>query len=246
MAMIGKSDSIELKLTIADADRHAVVTAADIDPLDAQIRQVVFFDTPDLALSKAGVVVRARRARGKGEDSTIKLRPVDPDQLTRRLRSTPGFKVEVDAMPTSYVCSASLTARRSPGDVRSVMRGKRPIRKLFSKAQRAFYEAHAPAGIGLDDLSMLGPIFVLKLKAVPDGYTRATAAELWLFPDASMTLELSSRTLPSEVFQVAEEARAYLVGRGIDATGDQDTKTKRALRIYSKRLLDERRLAAQA
>ena len=50
------------------------------------------------------------------------------------------------------------------------MRGERPIRKLFSKAQRAFYEAHAPAGIALDDLSILGPIFVLKIKWTPERF----------------------------------------------------------------------------
>jgi hypothetical protein len=243
MATIGRSDSIELKLTVADAERHSVIVAADVDPLDAQIRQVVFFDTPDLRLSKAGVVARARRGRGKTEDSTIKLRPVAPQHLTPALRSTAGFRVEVDAMPGSYACSASLSATLKPGDVTAVMRGKRPIRKLFSKAQRAFYAAHAPAGVALDDLSILGPIFVLKLKGVPNGFERATAAEVWLFPDATMTLELSSRTVPSEVFQVAAEALAFLAKRGISSTGDQETKTKRALRVYSKRLLDEQRLA---
>ncbi len=46
-----------------------------MDPLEAEIRQVVFFDTPDLALSEAGVVVRARRMQGGGGDTVIKLRP---------------------------------------------------------------------------------------------------------------------------------------------------------------------------
>ena len=73
------------------------------------------------------------------------------------MRSQPGFVVEVDAMPGAYVCSASLTAALKPGDTREVIKGERPIRKLFSKAQRAFYEAHAPAGLALDDLSILGP-----------------------------------------------------------------------------------------
>ena len=49
-----------------------------MDPLEAQIRQVFFFDTPDLALDKQGVVVRARRIQGKGDDSAVKLRPVVP------------------------------------------------------------------------------------------------------------------------------------------------------------------------
>ena len=44
------------------------------------------------------------------------------------------------------------------------MDGNRAIRKLFTKEQRAFYREHAPEGLELDDLSMLGPINVLKLK----------------------------------------------------------------------------------
>jgi hypothetical protein len=36
-----------------------------VDPLDGQIRQVFFFDTPDLALYEKGVVVRARRVHGR-------------------------------------------------------------------------------------------------------------------------------------------------------------------------------------
>ena len=43
-----------------------------MDPLQAHIRQVVFFDTPELTLSKAGVVVRARRIQGGEGDTVIK------------------------------------------------------------------------------------------------------------------------------------------------------------------------------
>ena len=55
------ADSVELKLTVPDAERRATITALGMDPLGAQIRMVSFFDTPDLTLNKAGVVVRARR-----------------------------------------------------------------------------------------------------------------------------------------------------------------------------------------
>jgi hypothetical protein len=41
------------------------------------------------------------------------------------------------------------------------------IRKLFSKEQRAFFTADAPEGLGLDDLTMLGPINLMKLKSLP-------------------------------------------------------------------------------
>jgi hypothetical protein len=36
-----------------------------------------------------------------------------------------------------------------------------PLRKLFSKEQRSFFADHAPEGVELDDLRILGPVFVL-------------------------------------------------------------------------------------
>ena len=89
-----------------------------------------------------------------------------------------------------YVCSASMSAALGKDDVRPVAARTRPIRKLFSKQQRAFYDAHAPAGIALDDLSILGPIFVLKTKFTPERFGRPMVAEFWLYPDATAMLEL--------------------------------------------------------
>jgi hypothetical protein len=123
--------------------------------------------------------------------------------------------------------------------VRETVAGKRPLRKLFSKEQRALYAAHAPEGLELDDLSTLGPVFVLKLKWVPEGYDRKLVAELWLYPDNSMIIELSTKCAPSEAFQVAAETRAFLTQRDVDLTGEQETKTKKALEFFSERLQAE-------
>ena len=81
LGLMKGADSVELKLTVPETDHRSAVAALDIDPLDAQVRQVVFFDTPDLRLYEKGVVVRARRIQGKGDDSVVKLRPVVPDSL---------------------------------------------------------------------------------------------------------------------------------------------------------------------
>jgi hypothetical protein len=77
---------------------------------------------------------------------------------------------------------------------------------------------------------------VLKLKFAPEGYDRKLVGEVWLYPDNSMLLELSTKCMPSEAFQVATETRAYLVERGVDLSGEQATKTKKALEYFSKRL----------
>jgi hypothetical protein len=230
------ADSVELKLTVPEHEQRATVAALGLDPLEGQIRQVFFFDTPDLTLDKHGVVVRARRVQKKGDDSVVKLRPVVPSELPGHLRQSPSFGVEVDAMPGGFVCSGSLKQALDPNAVKAVMSGKKATRKLFSKEQRAFFTEHAPDGVELDDLSLLGPIFVLKLKFSPEGFARKMVAELWLYPDGSRILELSTKCPPGEAFQVAAEARAYLTDRGVSLAGQQQTKTRTALRFFSKGL----------
>ena len=237
LALARDSDSVELKLTVPENQQRSTIQGLGMDPLDAQIRLVHFFDTPDLALNKAGVVVRARRVQGREDDTVIKLRPVVPADLPEDLRRSAGMFVEVDAMPGGFVCSASMKGRLGGAtDVKSVAAGKRACRKLFSKEQRAFYAAHAPEGIGLDDLSLLGPIFVLKLNFRPEGLGRKMVAEMWLYPDGERILELSTKCPPGEMFQVAAEARAFLEQRGVDLGGEQQTKTATALNYFASAL----------
>jgi hypothetical protein len=234
LALTKHADSVELKLTVPDSERRSTVTALGMDPLDAQLRQIYFFDTPDLALNKHGVVVRARRVQQRGDDTVVKLRPIVPGELPASLRRSKNLVVEVDAMPGGYVCSASLKGTLGATEVKDAVAGRRAIRKLYSKEQRAFYTAHAPDGIGLDDLSVLGPITVLKLKFAPEGYGRRLVAELWFYPDGSRILELSTKCVPTQAFQVAAETRSFLSSQGVDLFGKQQTKTKTALEYFSR------------
>jgi hypothetical protein len=142
-------------------------------------------------------------------------------------------------LPGGHVCSGSMKHALKKADVREVVAGKRPLRKLFSKEQRLLYEAYAPEGIALDDLSILGPIFVLKLRFSPEGYDRKLVAELWLYPDNSMLLELSTKCTPDEAFQVGAETKGFLLEHGIEVGSEQETKTKKALEYFSQRLQEE-------
>lgn len=236
LPLLDEVASVELKLTVPEAEQRATATALGLDPLDAQIRQVYFFDTPDLVLDGHGLVVRARRVQGKGGDSVVKLRPVVPSELPRRLRRSPDFTVEVDAMPGGFVCSGTMKRALGPDAVKPVVSGKRPVSKLFSKEQRTFFTEHAPKEVGLDDLAVLGPIFVLKVRSMPKQLGRRLVAELWLYPDNRWILELSTKCAPDEAFDVAAKARAYLTERGVELGGEQQTKTRTALEFFSRRL----------
>jgi hypothetical protein len=181
--LLRDADSVELKLTVPESGQYAAAGALRLDPLDAQIRQVYFFDTPDLALNHRGVVLRARRVQRRGGDSVVKLRPVIPKEI--------------------------------------------------SKTLRAFLAEHAPRGPALDELSVLGPILVLKLKFEPEGFERRLVAELWMYPDGSRVLELSTKCEPTQAVQTAAETRAFLSQRGVELTGQQQAKTTKALEFFA-------------
>jgi hypothetical protein len=247
LALVKEADDVELKLTIPDTARRSAVVALQLDPLEAQIRQVYFFDTPDLALDRTGVVVRARRTQGRADDSVVKLRPVVPAELPAEVRQAPDFMVEVDAMPGGFVCSGSYKASLPDSPVLGAVTGtKKRIRKMFTKEQRAFFAAHAPEGIQMDDLSVLGPVHVFKLKFSPSDYKRKLVAEMWFYPDGSRVIELSTKCSTAEPFEVAVEAKAYLASKGIDLTAPQQTKTRTALEFFSQELQQAQRQSEAA
>ena len=60
---------------------------------------------------------------------------------------------------------------------------------------------------------------------------------MWLYPDGSRILELSTRRSTTEPFDVAAEAGTYLAGKGVEVrAADQQTKTRTALEFFSREL----------
>jgi hypothetical protein len=233
LSLLPGADTVELKVTVPAVRRRSVIERLGIDPMRAELRQISYFDTPDLRLNQQGLVVRARRVQRKAGDSVVKLRPVIPSELTDGVRRQSGFGVEVDAMPGGFVCSARLKAKADDGVLHKVFRGRKPVRQLFTKQQRVLFDDHAPDGVTLDDLEILGPLNILKLKFDPKGYSRPLVAELWFYPDGSQILELSAKCLPEEAFAAAAETKAFLASRGVDLSVPQQTKTRTALDLLT-------------
>lgn len=210
-----------------------------LDPVETEPRQVYFFDTPDLSLNNAGVVVRARRSQGGAADTVVKLRPVIPSELPDNVRRSGACKIELDVLPGGFVCSASLRGNATGDQVKDAVDGKLSLTALFTNEQRAFFRKHAPKGVALNGLTTLGPTFVLRSKFYVKRLDRKVVAEMWLYPDGSRILELSTKCPPAEAFQAAAEARAFLAGAGVDLAGEQQTKTRTALEFFARELAGE-------
>jgi len=79
---------------------------------------------------------------------------------------------------------------------------------------------------------------VLKLKFTPEGYSGRLVAELWVYPDFSRILELSTKCAPGDGMRTAVETKRFLAKHGVDLSGEQQTKTRAALEFFSARLDD--------
>ena len=122
-------------------------SALGMDPMDAFLRQVFFFDTPALDLDSAGVVIRARRTQGKPDDSVVKLRPVVPSELPAEVREHKSFGVEVDALPGGYVCSGSFKGELGAGVVKPMRhRGREAARSCSTSTSGRSTPSTRPRG----------------------------------------------------------------------------------------------------
>jgi hypothetical protein len=234
LELLKGSMTFEAKVVVPDCSHRAAIKGLGFDPIDVMPRQVYFFDTPELALNKAGIVVRARRFSGGKGDTVVKLRPVDPDMVDPELRHSKSFKIELDVMPGGYICSASFKGVSTSAEVLEAVEGRKPIASIFSKGQRAFFRVYAPADFDVDKMVPMGPVFILRHKYDHKDFGRPITVELWLYPDGSRIFEVSTKGLASEAFQVGAEFRAFVAKCGIPLKESAVTKTGGAIKFFGK------------
>ncbi|OAA25864.1 CYTH domain-containing protein [Frankia sp. EI5c] len=233
LALAGEADRVELKLVVPTDAHESTCVALGVDFARARRQRVLYLDTPDRALHRNGAVARLRSIAGGSDDAVVKLRPLVPTDVPRRLRRSKDFVIEVDGMPGYYVCSGALRARLGTDDVARVMTRSRPPHRLFTRPQLRLLAARLPAGFAVEDLMMFGPVDARRAKIRPEGLGRRLFVERWTYPDGSRLLELSTRCAPAEALPVAARAADVLRRHGVDLTGPQQTKTRLTLDFFS-------------
>jgi hypothetical protein len=229
------SDSVEIKATIPP---HQVAHAMERFGLHAENdeeRFVYFFDTPTLDLLKMGIVARARRRVGGKHDSTIKFRPVEPDQVPERWRIFAGFKIEADASDRNVVRSASLTMPVSKGLIKQVAAGEEPIGRLFTEEQINFLLSLSSQRFDPKAVVMLGPIEAFRWKFADPALPWPLTAELWRRPDGEEILELSVKAPAIQAAVIYFGFMAFLAELGAERDESQQAKTRWALDFFALR-----------
>jgi hypothetical protein len=227
------TDAVEIKCTIRPDQELRAERAMEVDEDTADVRLVYFYDTPDLDLFKAGVVLRARLVKGDADDSTVKFRPVEPGSIAEDWQRLKGFKLEADWVGDHVVCSASLTDQQQRDEIDEVANGKRAIGKLYSSDQERFLREFYKGPVGFGQLRVMGPIRVLRWKPKHETFPHELILEEWKLPSGEELVEVSIKAPPDEALQARAEFETHLKQLGLDPEGAQDTKTRTALEHFA-------------
>ena len=227
-------ENVEIKVTIRPDQELLGLRALKLDEDTAEARVIYFYDTAKLDLYHAGVVLRARLVKGDKDDSTVKIRPVEPGKVPQSWAMKEGFKIEADSVGDRLVCAATLTARQKRDEIDEVASGERPIRKLFSTDQKNFLAELSPRTIAFEQLNPLGPIRVLRWKTQHQGFRYELASEEWRLPNGEDLLEVSIKAKPDEAAAARQAFENHLRKLGLDPAGAQETKTRTALEYFAR------------
>ncbi len=229
-------DAIEIKVTIPDAQIEEALNRFALTVDNDEERFIYFFDTPDLTLFKGGMIARARRIVGDQHDSTVKFRPVVPNEVPASWRDFEGFKLEADASEAGVTKSASLTMPVAKGLIRQVIAGEKGIAKLFTKEQEQFLASIGKQHIDYEALRVLGPLTAHRWKFADPACPWPITAELWKRADGARLMEVSIKAPVLQAAVAIGGFMALLAELGAEQDRAQQTKTRWALEHHAQAL----------
>src|SRR5215510_4360230 len=235
-ALVSGANTIEIKATIPESQVDSTLARFGLTIANEQERYIYFYDTPDLDLNKAGIITRARRVVGDDHDSTVKFRPVIPDQVAAKWRTFPLFKIEADASEKGVVKSASFSMEVPKGVIKRIAAGDKPISELFTKDQQAFLLGMANRNIDFSKLHVLGPLRAHRWKFEDPGCPWPITAELWVREDGARLMEASIKTPVVQAAAAMAGFMAFLAEFGAERDIEEQAKTRWALEYYADKL----------
>jgi hypothetical protein len=230
------TQGVELKVTVSEQKEQAAARAFGLDPKEAERRRIFFFDTLDLSLFKKGIVLRAREVKGGADDSTVKIRPVDPAKIADQWRRLKGFKIEADGVGNKLIRSASLSVEQGDDEIKAVEGGLRAIEKLFSPDQESLLAEMSPVRVKFETLRVLGPVRALRWTVKHEGLPYPITAERWTLPDGQDLLEVSIKVPTAQAAAASAAGDSFLRSLELEPRGGQETKTRVALEFFVKQL----------
>jgi hypothetical protein len=232
-ALVSGANEIEIKVTIPEAQVDGTLARLGLTLDNDEERYIYFFDTPELDLLRAGIITRARRVVGDDHDSTVKFRPVIPEQVAAKWRTFPFFKIEADASEKGVTKSASFSVPVAKGLIKRIAAGNKAIGELFTKDQQTFLVGMANRKVDFSRMKVFGPLRAHRWKFEDPGCPWPIAAELWVREDGARLMEASVKAPAIQAAAALGGFMAFLAEFGAERDVDEQAKTRWALDYYS-------------
>lgn len=245
-ALVSGANAIEIKVTIPESQVDSTLARFGLTVDNDEERYIYFYDTPDLDLNRAGIITRARRVVGDRHDSTVKFRPVVPDQVAARWRTFPDFKIEADASEKGVTKSASFSMPVPKGVIKRIAAGEMAIGDLFTNEQRTFLLGMANRNIDFAKMMVFGPLRAHRWKFEDPGCPWAITAEVWVREDGARLMEASIKAPVIQAAAALGGFTAFLAEFGAERDIEEQAKTRWALEYYAQKVRKAGPGAAQA
>ncbi len=221
-------ETVELKLELGDGSA-ALATLGLSGGAATTTQDIWFYDTDALALFDAGVILRARKVHDGNDDSTIKARPMLPEQTAPGWLALAGSKCEVDETLANAASCCSSTSTPATGVIDDVAGGQ-PIANLFDADQLVFLGSLDP--VELTTLARLGPVpstvWTLTVASLP-----GLSLERWVLTDGTTLLEASFRVAHADAPAGMIALQAWASSNALVLAADQSDKTGIALQALT-------------
>ena len=232
--LVHAADHVEVKVMVETSQIERALLGLELTDEDADHRMVAFFDDRRRSLFARGMTLRARVGEGDHDESTIKIRPADPQTISDDWFSKKGFKCEQDLLAHRRVDSCSLSAERKTSDIEEVLSGDRKPAELFTHDQKKFLKEtfqNASWRDVLERLRVYGPALtrIWKVHAV-ELKSSKLVVEHWKLRGGRQFLELSTRVQSREAVGARRSLAALMKRLRVKASAHQDSKTCAVLR----------------
>lgn len=198
----------------------------------AEHSYVYYYDTRDLKLFSAGLVIRSRSFPGAGGEVMVKAKPLEESDLDASWFDVPGLSCEIDAVPLKAQSSCSIRLPMPASSIDKVVTGHKPLDHILKPDQEFFANDFG----GYDRVSArvrpLGPIESWRWR-VPNSAGWRVMAEYWTLPSGASYIELSIKGLSMDHDKLEAALAKIISDTSVDRAPLTLNKTAATLKALS-------------
>lgn len=213
----------EIKVLLSDQNTNETINWLKRQKADFSQRHIFLFDTPDLSLHQAGVILRIRRKQDDSYDVTTKIRDreiVEFPDISKK--SKKHLKCEWDIIQESFMsCALVKKQKKILGSI-----DMRNPQSYFDSDQKKLINSRTD--ISWKNVRSFDRINAAKWKLDSDNMP-TVSFELWSLPNGKRFIEVSKEFDGDDFKKEKEELLEFLRKNDLVVAKDQISKTQLAL-----------------